>query len=383
MNTNIWTALDRNDFIKTAKESCFPKGSKGYFHFQKFPKSNDIDSEETPKKLLSNHITSVFSKVIYMSNPEYRKISLAFYSQLYYKLSMNLFIGPFMGSNVLLLLKGSNAYALLTNDTYSSDFPYSDLDIVIYINPFLEESIFNELQERIKILVIQTISQYKRMLDNTFFMKNENTNIPKIFDDNTRDQFIRDLDDEFSKIGPMIKSPFSNTETRNYCSKNSFIVTNDDFNQIVLVDVPHYDKCEKIPLKKTPIFCSYNDTIEFDRTNNGDIGNFDLYRIRLNVLHLDRDDNDNVREERLSIDFIDVGIASKNDSELMDFWKRGRCVSVFEKSINMWICLPDIYSAIDDLYKMVYIYKCPESKKEKRKSKLEKLKSLTTSIYSP
>jgi hypothetical protein len=374
---SIWTHDDRQSFISAARSSESQKGSRENYNFIKFPKSNvsNADQEESPKKLLAGQATAAFAKVVYTTNPEYRKIGMQFYAQLFYKLSMNLFLGPLVGRDIVILIKGSNSYALLTDDFFKEDFPYSDLDIVIHINPFLDPHVFKEIQSRVKTIVIQTISQYKRALDNMFFMKNENANLPKIFDNDVKESFINDLDEELSKTNPDIVSPFSSTENRNFCSKNSFIVTNDDIDvsNVVLVDVPHYDKCEKIPLKKTPFFCSYNETIDFDRCEQGDVGNFDLFRIRLNMMCKNNVDD---RFDRLAIDFIDIGISHQNDAELIDFWQRGRFICIYDRVSMMWVNVPDLQTSINDLYKMIHVYKCPDSKKKKREVKLAKLQAL-------
>lgn len=181
--------------------------------------------------------------------------------------------------------------------------------------------------------------------------------------------------------GEEFVSPFVADEVRNYCSRHSFIITNSvaQENKIVKVDVPHFKNCERIPLRRTPLFSSYNETIDFLRTDNETMpGHFDLYRLRFNNMYVERDlaTGDVVKEERVAADFIDVSIAAKNDTELIDFWNNGRCMTVLEPASRVWICVPDIPTCINDLYKMLYVYECPEGKKNKRMDKFNKLKEL-------
>jgi hypothetical protein len=100
----------------------------------------------------------------------------------------------------------------------------------------------------------------------------------------------------------------------------------------------------------------------------------------MNVQYKERDENgDVVRQERVPADFIDVSIASKNDAELIEFWNKGMCLNVYDRYANVWLVTPDIYSCIADLYKMLHVYECPESKKPKRQQKYTKLMQLAAS----
>jgi hypothetical protein len=42
---------------------------------------------------------------------------------------------------------------------------------------------------------------------------------------------------------------------------------------------------------------------------------------------------------------------------------------IYDKFANVWIMVPDITSCIEDLYKMLNVYECPEGKKMKRQQK--------------
>jgi hypothetical protein len=90
-----------------------------------------------------------------------------------------------------------------------------------------------------------------------------------------------------------------------------------------------------------------------------------------------------MREERVTADFIDISIASKLDSELIDFWNHGRCITMYDLSIQNWIWVPDLFTCIGDLYKMLYVYDCPESKRDKRLKKYELMRQIANSQISP
>ena len=180
---------------------------------------------------------------------------------------------------------------------------------------------------------------------------------------------------EYNDANPTGKfiSPFENEVIRNSCSKNSFVIMDSvgHADSVVRIEVPHFDKCECIPLRKTPLFCSYNETLEFKRDDNqSHIAKFNLYRLRMMTMFVDE-----TREEKIPADFVDITISSREDAELIDFWKRGRCVSIFERSMMAWVCIPDMYTCVNDLYKMLYVYNGPAQKKEKRLKKYEILKA--------
>lgn len=362
-----WTAVDRSEFIQDAIFSQDTKGNRGHYWFNVSQKSHTIDNEKKYK----NNVTESLAKTIFESKPEFRKISMTFYNDLIYKITQNQFLAHHFGSNIIVMIKGSNAYAYITS---SDDFKFSDLDIVIYINPYLPEDLFNNIRNSVKTILLQTMSQFKRMLDHMFFIENKSIEYPLLTKELVQ-EFKKEYKNAISKINledeEKILSPFESNEVRNYCSKNSCILTNsiaqDD--SMVRIDVPHYESCERIPLKKTPFFCSYNETINFDRDVNKELkGDFDLYRIRMNNMFVNKE-----VEERLPSDFIDVSIANIDDYELKYFWNYGRCLSIYDKYINSWITVPDIKNCIDDLYKMLNIYDCPEGKREKRQIKYEKL----------
>ena len=373
-DARVWNHDDRNDFIRRAVNSDQVHGHDGPYHFNTYPKSNGLEKED-PRRALATH---VLAKTIYETNPMFRKIPLAFYNTLCQKIGQHPILGYHLGKDVVVVMKGGNAYAYATREEFPEDFSFSDLDIVIYINPYMDPEFFKHLEKNTRIVVLQTISQYKRMLDNVLFL-NRAAGDDFFLDETVLVEFKETMERNCEEAGFI--SPFSSTEVRNKCSRHSFIITNSvaDKSRVVMVELPHFDRCERIPLRKTPLFCSFNQTINFDRTEECR-GEFDLYRIRMNILSQEKDDDGNVvKEEKVPCDMIDVTIAAQTDAELIDFWKHGRCLYVYEKHANIWINVPDIQTCIGDLYKMLHVYECPESKREKREKKYKKMMELVAS----
>lgn len=379
-----WTPETRNAFIHDAIHSDKHTGHRGPYSFKTFPKVNGNEAEDVRRSF----VTEALAETIYKSNPAYRKLSLSFYETLFHKLSMHHLAGFHMGTNIMLLIKGSNAYAYVTGESMPEEFNFSDLDIIIYINPNLDNATFTELQQACNIVLLQTISQYKRTVDHMLFLNRPIEN--QLFDAATIDAFKKDFSNNLKNItlpdGAEFISPFESDETRNYCSRNSFLLANSETktDSVVKVEVPHFDRCERIPLRKSPLFSSHNKTIDFvrDKATSQGQGHFELYRLRFNTKYIERDEQGNVVvEERVAADFIDVSIASKDDAELIDFWQRGRCLNIFDRFSGVWITTPDIHTCISDLHKMLFVYECPEGKKPKRTQKYNILKSLLNTPY--
>ena len=386
-----WTHDDRNEFIRKAvKEDKDIRGAKGNYYFNVMPKTvgyNDSD-EDNGKR---SKATEALANAIYHPSGEFRQISMKVYEILQTKINCNPNLSRYDVANIIVVVKGSNAYAMLLSiygeEKIRTMFPWSDLDLMILINPFLDDETFNRLRSIVHTIVVQTISQFKRTLDHMFFLDrhiNDAFMSPDSIQ-NFKNLFANELaafDTETDKF----VSPFHSDIVRNACSRNSFVILDSEGheNSVVRVDVPHFERCECIPLRKTPLFCSYNETLEFNRVASDTptevkIAKFNLYRMRMNVLHLvDVGEDGSMREERVTMDFIDITIASKTDSELIDFWTHARCVMIFERNINTWVCVPDIHTCVNDLYKMLYVYQCPASKREKRQLKYDFMKKLIT-----
>jgi hypothetical protein len=180
-------------------------------------------------------------------------------------------------------------------------------------------------------------------------------------------------------VDDVIMSPFEG-EVYEACSKPSFVLTESKSHKecVVRVEVPHFEHCERIPLRPSPLICSFNETIDFMRDGeSGDkIGKFNLYRLKFNVLwgHLDEDGNIE-EEERITADFIDVCVPAQDDAELLAFWESGRCVSVWDADVGFYVCVPDRETCIEELERILYEYESVDSKREKRERKLTALKA--------
>jgi hypothetical protein len=383
-----WTPAQRDDFINFARNSENHRGHRGPYSFSTFPKiqGNEIDD---PRKAL---VTQVLADTIYKKNPAYRALSLRVYDLLVQKIANHSFLYQFFWNDIVVMLKGSNAYAMLLDEKFPEDFTFSDLDIVIYINPYMPEPVFNEVKEALSTVVMQTISQYKRTLDHMLFINkpiNDAFLPPAVIE-----EFKKDFNEALTAASSadlvggnfadgVFMSPFETTDARNNVSRNSFVLVTSEKNNdsIVRVEVPHFNKCERIPLRKTPLFASYNTTISFKRDEEEMLtGDFDLYRLRFNCLYVSKTDDDEFKEERVTADFIDISIASQNDAELLDFWNRGRSLNILEKNTGLWLIVPDLDTCINDLYKMLHLYECPENKRAKREAKYNKMKEIARSM---
>jgi hypothetical protein len=195
-----------------------------------------------------------------------------------------------------------------------------------------------------------------------------------------KDDYNAALEDLDSEDGIFI-SPFADSATRNGVSRNSFIIADSlvQEDNVVRVEVPHFEMCENIPLRKTPIFCSHNRSINFSRVAGDDnvTGCFDLYRLRFNTMFLlNKEAAAKAKRDYnvITADFVDISILDRADAENADFWKHGTMISVFDPAAKVWIEIPDMNSMLYDLYKMLHVYDCPESKREKRQMRWDALK---------
>jgi hypothetical protein len=168
-------------------------------------------------------------------------------------------------------------------------------------------------------------------------------------------------------------APFVEGRMYEVCCRQSFIVTGSNVHDdCVRVEVPHYDHCERIPLRRSPLVCSFNDSIEFIRDGEGGSkkGKFDMYRIKMNMLWLEEDSS----MDRIATDFIDVCVPAQDDAELAVFWESGRCVKVWDADVGFFVAVPDRETCIEELERILYVYKSADSKREKRERKLVVLK---------
>lgn len=378
-----WTPEMRNAFINDAIHSTEQCGERGVYRYRVFTDNGDAANQpEDPRRTT---VTRVLSEVIFNHG---RKLALGAYEHLLQKLYNNPVIGSHIFRDVIVLLKGSNAHIYFNNRTVDEIFKVSDSDIVVCIRPDLPRDVFDMLKHQVEISVRQAISQYKRTLDQLLFLGGSDSDAHMPF---MTQQEVVELKNEINRafqtiefmdngdrIDGVFLSPFMDTETRNKCSRYSFLITKSQVSENnVMVHLPHYDHCERIPLRKTPLFVSINETLDFDRNDEGSRGKFTLHRMKLNVLHSWMDiEIGMIREDKIPADFVDISVPDKDDVELQHFWQKGMYVSVYEPCINMWVAIPDLPTCISELQRILELYNNVEQKREKRIRKLQALQSI-------
>jgi len=403
---STWTPLEREDWINecmnTNEERIVRDGFIGNLMLKQIDNAND---NEDPRR---NFVTSCLARTLYGNHPLIKRLSLCFYKSLMLKMEQNSFLTlMYRRKNFVVMIKGSNAYKILLRHV-PHDIEYSDLDIIMFINPHLEDDLFEQIRSSLVILVSQVMSRYKKDLDTTLFTSEEmmEESILKKNFVNDFKEYYKELVKEYNETGYKILTPFESKKVRNFCSKRSFIITNStQEDHVVRVEIPHMNKCEFIPLKKTPLVFSYNKTIEFKRDIEGEyMAKFDLLRLRLNNMivpeedTLEQDDdidtvsiNGSVYEDVEDIyydfkkcrvvpaDFIDVSIPYKNDAELLDFWNSGgykRCYEIYDRFIGTNLMIPNVNECIRDLSNMLHVYTNSHMKTEKRQKRLDMFKQL-------
>lgn len=387
----VWTPQMRNEFVMNAVTCEEERGRKGPYWFNVLPKNNKPD-EENPKKAA---VTNVLMNTIF-ENPKYRIFALKIYDILINKIMGNPLTRMHYTKNIVVQLKGGTSYTYLIGEAHE-DFPYSDLDIVIYINPYLPSHLFAQIKDTLSTIVLQTISQYKRSIDTMFFSNKERLapeQLERQPEQFLSDELIASFKTDYNEALASLNneegtylSPFENNEFRNAASKQSYMICNSKVqeNSVVRVELPHFELCERIPLRKTPMLCSHNKTIDFNRMGNDHDSNlkgaFDLYRIRFNNLYVPAEKNieessDRVVRENITADFIDISIAGQEDAELLHFWNYGRYLTINDSASNIWITIPDASTMLNDLWKMLNLYECPEAKKERRRKRFSILEKL-------
>lgn len=376
-----WTPSKRDAFVQSAVDSKEMKGREGPYFFNVLPKVDTATTDEDPRRSL---LTDALAHVIY-GRDAYRGVSLCFYDLLLKKMMAHPLLSMHMFHNIVVLIKGSNAHAYFVPN--SDLFRHSDMDLSVCINPNLQQKMFDEIMVQVEIVVRQAISQYKRTLDHMLFL---NKPIDGTF---MSPEDIAEFKKEVCMALAQLESPppadthrvefvspFEDDAFRNACSRNSFLLTNSKGHEhsVVRVEVPHFSKCERIPLRKTPLFCSFNETIDFVRDGVERKGRFNLYRLRMNHLCVHYNAEGKViKEEKVAADFIDVSVPDKEDAELVYFWKHGRSMNLYEPALGFWVEVPDLQTCISELERILTQYESVPSKKEKREKKLEALKKVT------
>lgn len=341
-----------------------------------------LSSSSEPGENVST-VTEALSKVVYSDGTPNAHMAYGLYDLIVKRCHENMDIRPFMQMNdVLIVLKGSNAHALLFPESCTC----SDLDINICINPNLPRQKFEALKSKIEEIVSQAMSVHKKNLDHMFFITSPTgTNLMS-------DRGIQDFKEmhihEMRKIGA--QSAFESVEVRNFCSRQSFIIRKSEVQQdkVVIMDVPFLPRCNRIPAKKSPFSISFNDTIN-NTSENGLVSNFSLIRLKMyNMMQVPRDDavgidlvvegDDSVhlqvlpkmRKVKVPSDFIDVCIPGQDDSVLNDMWQNEKVMLLTERNTRVNVLIPDLESLIHEMKSILDTYVGPEAKKQKRIDKL-------------
>lgn len=412
----VWSPADRDKLIDDAKCSTELGGKRDRYRFKVYVRKDDPTQEEKQREQLhaqlQSSLTEILAKVVYTKNPKYKYLSLGFYYTLIDKIRSSKRLANMLWKDIVVPIKGANAYAYLTNDV--ENFPYSDLDITVYINPNLPEDVFDMVKEQLRILARQAISQHKRMLHKMFFVDDDDFKRSHMYhqtvlmDEETISQFKQDYNAAIAEFntnnayGVRVVSPFESREARDRCSRNSIVLTKSTAheNAVVKIEVPHFHMCETIPLNRSPFFASDNDSIDFKRDGSSLDGKFDLTRIRFGSSVVfanedeDEDNSDKEYFESMAADFIDLSIPSRGDAELHDFWNTARMETILDKDvcewrvqrgyefepITCWLVVPNVSTCISDLYKMLHVYECPENKKVKREARYNALKKIAEKL---
>jgi len=410
MANNMWTPQERNDWIAHAASTMKDREVRRGHLFYALTKQghNTNIGFEDPKR---SFVTSCLAKAMYDNNPILKRLSFCFYKLLMQKVNNNSFLATMQRRRYfIIVVKGSNAYKLLLK-SLAKDIEHSDLDVVVLIDPSLEEDLYTRIKDSLVISITQSMSIYKRDLEATLFAGTENSILRQELVQEFKRTYMNMLKDyeknsHENGMCEYIVSPFEDDEARNLCSKRSFLMTEKipSSDKIVRIEIPHFDKCECLPLKKSPLIVSYNKTISFDRDAEGVYkGCFELIRMRLNNLcvipYYEMQDTSidttsenasdigsvssshNVGNKTIVVpaDFIDVSIPLKSDAVLEDFWSNGgfrQCYEVYDKFVGANVMIPNVNQCIHDLSNMLNLYNNGQVKTEKRQKRLELFKKL-------
>ena len=361
----MWTPADRNDFIAEAVNSDDMYGERDGYVFNVL--SQNMDECKREKATMC---TEAVAEVV--NRPEFKPIIMSFYFMLFRNLACSPYTENYFSSgDIVMVMKGNSAYRYLAANGGGDKeaFGFSDMDIMVCVNPWLSKAMFEGLKSQVDRIVKQTMSQYKRMLDDMLY---GNVAQSEFVDAETAANFKKTL--SFALGWLQVFTPFLPSVDCMYeaCSKNSFIVT-DSMSHVVRVEVPHFDNCERIPLRRSPLVCSFNNSIDFMRDGEGgsEKGKFNLYRLKMNMLMME-----NGCMERIAADFIDVCVPAQDDAELAMFWESGSYVNVWDADVGFYVAVPDVWTCIDELERILYEYESCDAKKEKRERKLAALRAM-------
>jgi hypothetical protein len=325
-----------------------------------------------------SHVTNALMETVH-DTESMQLVTLKFHDILSTKLSKCNMVWQH-ANDIKVVLKGGMAYRYVLGRSE----PASDMDIVVYIRPSMPMDTFCMLKKRVNTIVLQTISQYKRALDHMLFL---NKDTPGVFLDK---QVTDDFKLNFGKLlaakggdAGTYTSPFLDTSIRNQVSQNSFIITDSKVvpDTVLRVEVPHFEMCENIPLRRTPIFCTHNRSISFTRSKDNGVemkGSFDLYRLRFNCLFVPQDPEK--MPSRVPADLIDVSILHQDDAELSSFWQNidggQKLLHIADPRLSHPIYIMNMSMMLEELEKMLFVYNSSDQKREKREERRSRLAAI-------
>lgn len=426
------TPQERAALVKNAKDAS----ASGVFLETKWWLFDDVEQKVKEVSMMRQHMSDTLGSIIYdVNKPEYATIGLDCYNEIWKKLSH---FGPhkvvtrIKGGNAAALqmcrLKSAQEAKAL-------GFNFSDLDIDIMINPKLSEQEFDYIKGEVHKVLRQTLPTHKRRIDRAFFKPRTNDYENNwLIRDQNKSAFKTAVSEAVSSVSGA-HSCFESVASRNRSSNISYLITPSNLDsevdpskkRILKIEQPILENAEKIPLAYSPVYVTVNDTIK-TKKDDGSVLDFTLFRIKVGN-HVMSDDCDHVRVnlrvvesqsprycsspkstlmsddgscsgsdteslislqihqpyDKVSADLIDVCVGNRDDSELNDFWKRGgfnglnfkgaltEQVTVFG---NWTVWIPTLAECKNDYYKLLYVFDCPESKREKRERKYNALLNL-------
>lgn len=394
----VFTREDRDAIIAHAAGATetLSKGDIAGFKYRLLDKLSAPSEIDT----VSTQATQALANVVFGGEPRFRLVTMLFMKKLSHFLSESYVLRE-NAHNYVVVVKGGTAYHLLAHDMGSKQadkLPAGDFDVSIFINPYLPAFAFTSIHTEIKRNVLRAISDAKSRLDTTFFLHKA---FPQIGEDWLAPQEVEAFKDahiaECQAAG--LVSPFESTDVRNAVSGNSFMIINSATmpeTNVVRVEVPSFKFCERIPLRRTPVSASFNETIDFWSEKSGAAPvhrRFELYRLKMSVGAPKVNVGTFVEEDghvllgirpsyqKVHSDLIDVSIPLQGDHEGTAFWNnlrasRGMALTMHFDINHIPVLLPSVQACIHDLEMMLSVYECPEGKRGKREEKLEVLRQL-------
>ena len=413
--------------MATSKDTTYVHNDRLYFQ-KHLPESQ---SDMHVENVWATKYTQLVSELLYEKDyGVFQGLTLSFYAMVMERIESTSYLRMCHNNgNLKVILKGSNAQNFLLKDMIMhkdidlsafspSNLKMSDLDIVVMIRYTLPPDVFAQIQKSMHILLTQCLSLHKKNIDQVFFMNRPTTEQSVRLHNMCRDKLGLQNDamvDYFrSCYSDMVEKHFDSPSVltdhtmRNGCSRNSFIIHKDEDGDTLKKEIPSFDRCEKLPLKRTPLFCSYNDTPYVK--NEHYTRNFDLYRLKLNqqvrvpvenatprvkvnlnVLDIEEgggvslalDLHPVMKRMHVSCEFIDVTLLKQDDTELKEMWDMDTFnqVNILHPTMTLpRVFVPTLSSCIRDTENVLRVYESPDWKKNKREDKLRFMRHVQQAI---